>query len=145
MNRYLNTGAVRAVAILCVTASLGACATVTRGTSEAFVVQTDPGGASVKTNIGFACDQTPCTFKMPRKSDFDVTIAKPGYVTVNTHVTHHTASGGAAGMAGNVLVGGLIGIGVDATSGATQDIIPNPLIVKLEVDAKAAAKVAEAK
>lgn len=134
----LGSWAARAAVIVCAGASLAACATVTRGTQEAWTVQTDPSGASVKTSIGFACDQTPCTFKMPRKSEFDVTIAKPGYVTVQTRVTHQTANGGAAGMAGNVLVGGLIGIGVDATSGATQDIVPNPLIVKLE------AKVADA-
>jgi hypothetical protein len=35
-------------------------------------------------------------------------------------------------MAGNVLVGGLIGIGVDAYSGAMNDLVPNPLSVKLE-------------
>jgi hypothetical protein len=34
-------------------------------------------------------------------------------------------------MAGNVLIGGLIGIGVDAASGATKELRPNPLVVKL--------------
>jgi hypothetical protein len=134
----IRTGAIRAVAVLCMAGSLGACATVTRGTDQAWTVQTDPSGASVRTNIGFACDQTPCTFKMPRKSEFDVTITKSGFVTYKSHVTHQTATAGAAGMAGNVLVGGLIGIGVDAASGATQDITPNPLTVKLESEAPAA-------
>jgi hypothetical protein len=35
-------------------------------------------------------------------------------------------------MAGNVLVGGLIGVAVDAGSGATQELVPNPLNVTLE-------------
>ena len=39
---------------------------------------------------------------------------------------------GAAGMAGNVIVGGVIGVGVDAVSGATLDHYPNPVIFKLE-------------
>lgn len=34
-------------------------------------------------------------------------------------------------MAGNVLVGGLIGVGVDAASGATKDLRPNPLVLQL--------------
>ncbi len=34
-------------------------------------------------------------------------------------------------MAGNVLVGGLIGAGVDAISGATKDLKPNPVNVRL--------------
>jgi hypothetical protein len=35
-------------------------------------------------------------------------------------------------MAGNVLVGGILGIGVDAYTGAFNDLAPNPLTVTLE-------------
>lgn len=34
-------------------------------------------------------------------------------------------------MAGNVILGGLIGAGVDAATGATKDLKPNPIEVKL--------------
>jgi hypothetical protein len=37
-----------------------------------------------------------------------------------------------AGMAGNILLGGIVGVVVDATSGATKELKPNPLRVKLE-------------
>lgn len=46
-------------------------------------------------------------------------------------MTHRTAGAGGAGMAGNVILGGLIGAAVDANSGATQDLVPNPLTVHL--------------
>ena len=116
--------------------SVGACATVTRGMHEAFTVETEPSGAMVETSNGLHCDATPCTFaRVERKAEFTVTITKPGYRTWSGTVTHHTAGAGAAGMAGNVLVGGLIGVGVDATSGATQDLTPNPLHVALEIEA----------
>jgi hypothetical protein len=69
---------------------------------------------------------------MPRKSDFDVTITKVGFQTIKTHVTNQVGAGGAAGMAGNVLVGGIIGAGVDAFSGAMLNLAPNPLTIKLE-------------
>lgn len=42
---------------------------------------------------------------------------------------------GAAGMAGNVLIGGVIGAGVDAGTGATKDLRPNPLSVQLVAEA----------
>ena len=114
---------------------LAGCATVTRGTTDAFTVNTDPSGAAVRTTNQYACDETPCTFKMPRKSEFEVTITKKGYKTWQGHVTHKIATAGGAGMAGNVLVGGLIGVAVDSTSGAMMDLVPNPLTVKLEVEA----------
>jgi hypothetical protein len=41
------------------------------------------------------------------------------------------SGGGGAGFAGNILAGGLIGMGVDATSGAMNDLMPNPLHVDL--------------
>jgi hypothetical protein len=36
-------------------------------------------------------------------------------------------------MAGNVLIGGIIGVGVDAASGATKSLRPNPVHVHLVV------------
>jgi hypothetical protein len=143
MHHHLRRAS-RALLVTAIAASSAACATVTRGTTEAWTVETDPSGAAVKTTAGFACDATPCTFKMPRKSEFDVTITKAGYKTVNTHVTHQTAGAGAAGMAGNVIVGGLIGVGVDAISGATQELKPNPLVIKLEQDVETVAAAAPA-
>ncbi len=42
------------------------------------------------------------------------------------------ANAGAAGFAGNVLVGGIIGMGVDAASGATLEHHPNPVVAVLQ-------------
>lgn len=109
-----------------------ACATVTRGPNTAFEVQTTPPGAVMSTSNGYQCPSTPCAVKMPRRSDFQVTIQKPGYKTVQATVTNKVAGAGAAGMAGNVLVGGVIGAGVDVASGAMMDLTPNPLVVELE-------------
>jgi hypothetical protein len=112
--------------------ALVGCATVTRGNNDTWTVNTTPTGASVKTTNQFFCESTPCTFKMARKSDFDVTITKPGYKTWTGHVTHHISGAGSAGMAGNVILGGIVGAGVDAYTGAMNNIVPNPLNVTLE-------------
>ena len=69
---------------------------------------------------------------MPRKSAFQATITKPGYKTVTATVGNRISGGGGAGLAGNILVGGIIGAGVDAGTGAALDLRPDPLVVKLE-------------
>lgn len=110
-----------------------ACATITRGTTEAFQVQTTPSGATVRTSLGMMCEPTPCVIpKVSREANFTVTIEKEGYKTGIYNVTHEMSGGGGAGMAGNVILGGGIGAIVDANTGATQQLVPNPLVVALE-------------
>jgi hypothetical protein len=115
-------------------ASLGGCATVTRGTTTEFAVTSQPPGAAVKTSTGFSCDATPCSMKVPRKDSFDVTVTKTGYVTKTLHVRSAVGGGGAAGMAGNVVLGGVIGMAVDGTDGAMDDLTPNPMNVALDAE-----------
>jgi hypothetical protein len=132
------SGAVRAVALTLAVCSLGACATVTRGVHQDWSVDTDPSGAQVKTSNGFACDKTPCTLRVERKREFDVAITKDGYKPYHGHVFTEISKGGVAGMAGNVVAGGIIGVGVDAMTGSMNSLRPNPLKVKMEtVDSSA--------
>jgi hypothetical protein len=121
-------------ALLCVllAGAASGCATVTRGTTEQFRVTSTPPGASVKTSTGFSCDATPCSMKMPRKAEFDVTVSKVGYASKTQHVRSVVGGGGAAGMAGNVVLGGVIGMVVDGSDGSMNDLKPNPLDVKLD-------------
>ena len=76
MHHYVGRAS-RVLLIAAVAASSAACATVTRGTKQDFAIQSEPSGASVKTDHGFSC-QTPCTLKLPRKTEFMATISKPG-------------------------------------------------------------------
>jgi hypothetical protein len=78
------------------------------------------------------CDSTPCSLKMSRRSEFDATITKAGYKPLTVHVTHKIGNAGGVGMAGNVVLGGVIGAGVDVASGAMYDLTPNPVDVTLE-------------
>jgi hypothetical protein len=97
-------------------------------------VNTTPPGAKVTTTNGFFCDSTPCSLKMPRKSAFTATITKTGFKPLQVIVTNHVAAGGGVAMAGNAIVGGLIGAGVDLATGAMLDLTPNPVNVALEKD-----------
>jgi hypothetical protein len=49
------------------------------------------------------------------------------------------AGTGAAGFAGNIVAGGVVGMVVDASTGATLEHSPNPITVKLRPLAAAAA------
>jgi len=109
---------------------LGGCATITRGSKEVLVIESEPVGAKVTTSIGLT-GTTPATFKVSRKGGFTVTIEKEGYQPVTVQVSSQIAGAGAAGMAGNIILGGLIGAAVDAGSGATRQLKPNPISVKL--------------
>lgn len=109
---------------------LTACASVTRGTREEFVIESQPEGAKASLSSGQMCI-TPCTLKLKRKHSFSVRIEKDGFMPAEASVDSHVAAAGVAGFVGNVLAGGIIGTGVDVVSGATKGLTPNPLTVTL--------------
>jgi hypothetical protein len=66
-----------------------------------------------------------------RKSEFVATFSKEGYESQDVMVQTRVAGSGVAGFAGNVLIGGVIGMGVDAATGSTLEHYPNPVTVSL--------------
>jgi hypothetical protein len=118
-----------AIALPCV-----GCASVTRGTTENISIATTPAGATAEISgleIPTAC-VTPCVVQAKRNADITVTINKDGFEPQIIPLTKEVPGSGAAGFAGNILAGGLIGMGVDAVTGAAQDHKPNPVIVTLQ-------------
>lgn len=107
------------------------CASITRGTQEVLVINSDPAGAAVCLSNGLS-GTTPTSFKLPRNSVLSVVIEKPGYKTATVTVNNQISTDGKMGMLGNVIFGGFIGMGIDVASGATQDLTPNPVFVTLE-------------
>src|ERR1051325_8016474 len=112
-------------------AGLGGCASGTRGWGGQIQITSQPVGAEVRTSLSQACT-TPCTPTVSRKDEFSVSYAKPGYQPQTLQVGTRVAGAGVAGFAGNVLVGGVIGMGVDAASGATLAHYPNPVVAVLQ-------------
>ena len=76
---------------------------------------------------------------MSRKDAFRITVSKDGYVAQTHDITSSVSGAGGTAMAGNILIGGIIGGAIDATSGAMNDLKPNPLIVTLRTPAEEAA------
>ncbi|HMQ58399.1 MAG TPA: translation initiation factor 2 [Rhizobiaceae bacterium] len=112
-------------------AAVAGCGTITRGTTEQVAIDVEPKDATVTTSLGLGCTAMPCSIKVPRKEEFTVTASKPGYVTETVEVKTKVSGGGAASVAGNVLVGGVIGAGIDVHNGAGLDHDPNPVVIRL--------------
>lgn len=65
-----------------------------------------------------------------------MTVSKPGYVPQTVKVESKIGGTGGTAMAGNAILGGVIGLGVDAGTGAYNSLYPNPVSVHLVPAAK---------
>jgi hypothetical protein len=113
-------------ALLCA-GYVSGCATIVSGTTQKLSVTTQPSGAIAKVDNNITA-QTPGTFTLERRSDHTIEISKEGYKTA-TVLIKRTFNGMATG---NVLIGGIIGGGIDAASGATNKLIPERIDIILE-------------
>ncbi len=96
-----------------------ACATITKGTSQMIGVNTPgaPGAKCTLTSpaIGSQVIMTPASFSVDKsQSSISVRCSKECFEDGSTIIPSNTE----VMTAGNVLVGGIIGLGVDAASGA---------------------------
>lgn len=112
---------------------LAGCSTITTGTTQPFAVKTAQlEGAKCELvdskNTRWVVSDTPATVEITKgDGPLTVTCSKTGYKTAKVIVEE-----GFAGMtAGNILIGGGIGIIVDAASGAAQEY-PDEVLVWME-------------
>lgn len=120
--------------------SLSACATITKGTDDTVRINSQPEGAKVTLaeTRGKLTDQycqTPCLLELNRKWNYKVTFEKDGYKSLETLLEPKLSGDGTAGMAGNILFGGIVGAAVDGSTGAMNDLKPNPMIAVLAEEA----------
>lgn len=98
---------------------LAGCATITKGTTQAVSIQTPgaPGAQCTLSSaaIGTQTVVTPATLTLEKSQEnIQVVCRKECYQDAVGIIPSHTE-----GMtAGNILVGGVVGLGVDAVSGA---------------------------
>jgi hypothetical protein len=112
---------------------LAGCATVLRGAKDTAKFESEPPGALVtvesisEDRLGpFDC-VTPCEMELKRKREWNVDFELDGYKPAHGVLSPKVTGGGVASGFGNVLAGGIIGIGVDAGTGANLDLRPNPM------------------
>jgi len=124
-------------ALLCA-ASLSACATITRGKRQNYVIETDPAGAQIALSTGETCT-SPCQLRLRRRAGFTVTARMDGYEPTEANVQAQVRTGGGVAAAGNIVFGGLIGGAVDASNGSMNDLVPNPLRITMRPSGSAPA------
>ena len=125
------------LSILALAGLLTGCGTVVRGTTEDVVIDVQPVDATVTTTLNHRCTAMPCVVKVNRKEKFTVTASREGYVPQSVFVDTKVSGKGAAGFAGNIVAGGVIGMGVDVATGATLDHTPNPVVIRLQPESSA--------
>ena len=124
----------RLLGIAALSVMLGGCASVTRGTTENISISSTPSGVEAVVSgleVPTTCT-TPCAIVAKRSADITITFEKEGYQPQTVQLTKEVSGTGAAGFAGNLLAGGVIGMGVDAATGAATDHKPNPVIVTMQ-------------
>ncbi len=105
---------------------LGGCASITRGTLNDVNFTSEPAGADIRLSTGAVC-RSPCLLQVERRTSFIAMASMAGFQDQQQQVRTQLAGAGAAGFAGNLLIGGFIGMGVDAMTGAANDHNPNPV------------------
>jgi hypothetical protein len=120
-------GRVRLLAVAVIALQGGACATVIEGSTQVVSVSAvemdggaEIGGAECALSspaIGTQKVLTPGSIKLDKsRHAIAVSCTKDGYEPGTGSITSHFA----AATAGNILIGGLIGVGIDAASGAAN-------------------------
>jgi hypothetical protein len=117
---------------------LSACATIIEGTSQSVVISTDPAGANCVvdrkgTRVG-QVNPTPGSIHIDKsKDDLSVACTLAGYQSATVAETPKFQGT----TFGNIVAGGLVGVVVDAASGANY-AYPNDVRLTLAADRTAA-------
>jgi len=114
-----------ALVALFVLAATSGCATIVSGTTERIRFESSPPGAQVR--VDGRSYTTPAAAELSRKNNYDVQFEKNDYLPATRQVTRDTNGW----VWGNILIGGLIGLVVDYSTGAANDLEPDLVSVDL--------------
>lgn len=117
-------------ALACLGMTLSGCATIVEGTTQPVSVSTTPeegAQCTLANSQGTWYVTTPGSTTVHKtKTDLNVTCSRPGYEAGHVVAVSHFG----ATTLGNVIAGGVVGIGVDAASGANFHY-DSPIVVAL--------------
>lgn len=105
--------------VVLVCSMLSGCATMISGPTQKVQIVSDPPGAVAQ--VGGREVTTPATVELKRKSVYRVVFQKEGYEPAQREIAREVNKQ----VYWNILVGGLIGILVDLTSGAFYELVPS--------------------
>lgn len=104
------------------------CGAIFNGTRQNITATSAPDVATVTTNPGNMQFTTPASLSLERKNDYTLTFTKEGYRPANFQI-NKSLQGGILVL--DILFTGLIGVVVDAATGAWYKLSPETAIVSL--------------
>lgn len=112
------------------------CGTIFGGSSQEVAVSSAPGEAEVEFDHVNRTVVTPAEIELKRKNSYELTFSKEGYETETASIESSLRAGI---LVLDILFTGLVGVAVDAGTGAWNSLSPDNVSVSLEkVDATAA-------
>jgi len=103
------------------------CATIINKTKQSVFLQSDPPGATAIID-SVTRVQTPASVKLKRGKDHYITFEREGYKQESVVIDHELSGW----VWGNIVLGGLIGLAIDFTSGGAYKLEPDSISVTLK-------------
>jgi len=122
-SRLITAAAACGITVL----SVSGCATIIHGTQQDVGISRTPRGATI-TIDNIDKGATPVVAKLKRKENHTVKIQLAGYQPFETTLTHSVSGW----VWGNIAIGGLIGLAVDAVSGGIYKLTPEQVSGSLQ-------------
>lgn len=108
------------------------CSTIERGSRDELRILSRPSQCQVVVSGDYDTNgTTPMTIALKRRGNYNITISKEGYDSQTVRVESKTSGKGVSTSTLNLIIGGVVGVGIDAYSGAWYDLKPNPVVVEL--------------
>lgn len=106
--------------------ALSSCCTIVNGKYDDVNVSSNVTGATVKVD-GAEKGKTPCQVEVSRKGGQVLTVEKAGYETHSTQLTTSVSGW----IFGNIFLGGIVGLVVDAAANTWADVEPDTVNANL--------------
>jgi len=125
----MKNRAVVCAVLLSLVVSVSGCGLVMGGSRQVVRATSSPDGAMVKTSPETAETRTPAALNLERKNSYVLTFTKEGYAPAKAELQRGTRVGI---IIADVLLTGLIGVIIDAATGAWYKLSPEVVTVAME-------------
>lgn len=112
--------------LICTVVLFTGCAAISQGTKQTIPVQTSPNAVSV--GVSGMSYTTPTTLELERKNEYVLSFSKEGYESAQVRITKHLSGGY---LVADILLTGLLGVVIDAATGAWYNLKPETVTVSL--------------
>lgn len=114
------------ITTLMLTTTLTSCATIMHGTRQTVGISSNPSDAWIWVDRNYV-GNTPLILELSRKDNHTVRIELPGYMPYEIQFTKEVSGW----VFGNIVIGGFIGLAVDAISGGIYRLTPEQVHAEL--------------